>query len=689
MKLRGKTLILSGTIIVILILILFTISQFIFLNTYSDYENRYSYHVLKDELTQLNHTISAMNQTAEDWAEWDDAYSFISGNNPQFVTNNLPPNIFSRLNLNLIIFVDNSGKIVYGRAYDLQKNEYATLPQNLSNFTEDSSILQHNNLEGKSGIVNLAEGPMIIISKPILTSQEQGPIKGTLIMGRYLTPEELNTMINIPNSTLSVAGYNDSNLPSDFNKILPTLSDSKPWNLQILGPDSIAAYAILKDIYGNPALILKSEMSRTLYKSYLNTILYFIISVLMVGLLFVGLILYYLDKNVLNRLDKIISEIMIIGKVGDLKRRVTVSGNDELSDLASSINSTLNALYSSEKNLEESEKKYRNIFENTGTAMLIAEEDMTISLVNRTFENILGKNKDQIEKKMNWINMLVSEDREKIRSYHQIGEKRDLNSDINPKTYEVTANINGKARNFIATYDFIPGTKKSLISLIDITDRKRAEGLLKTSLDEKELLLREIHHRVKNSLQIISSLLSLQASEIDDEEIVERYKESENRIHTIALVHESLYKSTDISHIDFKQYIEILIEDIMQSYHVDRSRISTVLEVDDYELSIETAIPAGLIINELVSNAIKHAFKEDEMGEIRIILERDDDHYVLTINDSGKGLSDEIDYDNPASLGLKLVNALVNQLDGKLEVEIDSGTIFKINFIELEYRERF
>ena len=203
------------------------------------------------------------------------------------------------------------------------------------------------------------------------------------------------------------------------------------------------------------------------------------------------------------------------------------------------------------------------------------------------------------------------------------------------------------------------------------------------------MLLREIHHRVKNSLQIISSLLSLQASEIDDEEIVERYKESENRIHTIALVHESLYKSTDISHIDFKHYIEILIEDIMQSYHVDRNRISTVLEVDDYELSIETAIPAGLIINELVSNAIKHAFKEDEMGEIRIILERDDDHYVLTINDSGRGLSDEIDYDNPVSLGLKLVNALVNQLDGKLEVEIDSGTIFKINFIELEYRERF
>ena len=107
-----------------------------------------------------------------------------------------------------------------------------------------------------------------------------------------------------------------------------------------------------------------------------------------------------------------------------------------------------------------------------------------------------------------------------------------------------------------------------MISLIDITDRKRAEGLLTTSLKEKELLLREIHHRVKNSLQLISSLLSLQASEIDDEEIIAKYKESENRIHTIALIHENLYQSTNISNINFRNYVEILVEDIVNSYSI-------------------------------------------------------------------------------------------------------------------------
>jgi methyl-accepting chemotaxis protein len=277
--------------------------------------------------------------------------------------------------------LDNNGKIVYGKAYDLKTSKYVNLPQNMSNFTKNDPLLQHKNLEGMSGVLNLPEGPIIITTRPIVTSHEQGPIKGTLIMGRFITPNELNTLINIPNNTLTVSGYNTTDQTLDFSRILPSLSSIKPWNVQILGSNSIAAYALINDIYGNPALILKSEMSRTLYKSYLNSVLYFILSILMVGLFFVGLILYSLDKNVLNRLDKIMNEIRDIGKKGDLKSRVTVTGKDELSDLASSINSTVFALQKSEKNLEDSEKNYRSIFENTGTAMIIAEEDMTISLV--------------------------------------------------------------------------------------------------------------------------------------------------------------------------------------------------------------------------------------------------------------------------------------------------------------------
>ena len=302
MKLRSKTLVYSGVIMVILVLILLIISQIVFLNTYSDCESRYSYHVLKDELTQFNQTVSVLNLTAKDWAQWDDAYSFVSGKNPQFVSNNLPPNIFKKLHVNMIIFVNNNGSIVYGNAYDTPKNQYEDLTQNLSKFTTNSTLLAVNGSDGVEGVINLPEGPMIIVSKPILNSHDQGPVMGTLIMGRYLRQPELNSLINIPNSTISVESYNSTSLPSDYKSILPSLSNSTPWKEKVLGSNSIAAYALINDVYGNPGIILRSEMVRTLYNSYLSNVFYFIGAILLVGILFVSLVLYTLDRNVLNRL---------------------------------------------------------------------------------------------------------------------------------------------------------------------------------------------------------------------------------------------------------------------------------------------------------------------------------------------------------------------------------------------------
>ena len=687
MKLRSKTLLFSSLILITLVVVLLSISYLVFQGTYSGIETKYSYHVLNDEMSDFNNSLSAMNRTTQDWAQWDDAYTFVSGNNPNFITKDLPPNTFSRLGVNLIIFVNNNGKVIYGKAYDLKTKQYTSLPQNLTSFKKDSPLLVHDNNTGLSGVLNLPEGPMIITTQPIVTGHGHGPIEGTLIMGRYINNDYLASLINIPNGTLNVSSYNSTNQPADVNKILPTLSQTNPSNILRLGPNSIAAYTLINDIYGNPAIILKSQMPRTLYNTYINTVLYFIITIVFLGMFFVGLIIYSIDKNVLNRLDKIMGEIGDIGKKGDLKRRITVKGNDELSDLASSINNTIQALQKSELNLEDSEKNYRSIFENTGTAMLIADEDMTITLVNKTFENILKQNKKDIEGKQNWINMLVPAEQKKIENFHKTHTKDDSLTII-PKTYETQANIQGETKDFFATFDFIPGTRKSLISLIDITDRKRAEGLLTTSLKEKELLLREIHHRVKNSLQLISSLLTLQASEIDDKKIIAKYKESENRIHTIALIHESLYQSTNISNINFRDYVEILIEDIINSYGVSTNKIKTTLELGNYNLGIETAIPLGLIINELISNSLKHAFNGYDKGEIKIILEKNDETYTLTVKDNGIGLPEGFKFIETNSLGILLINSLVNQLEGKLDVEVNDGTLVTITFTELEYRER-
>ncbi|MGB8952164.1 MAG: CHASE4 domain-containing protein [Candidatus Aminicenantales bacterium] len=220
-------------------------------------------------------------------------------------------------------------------------------------------------------------------------------------------------------------------------------------------------------------------------------------------------------------------------------------------------------------------------------------------------------------------------------------------------------------------------------------ERKRAEEQLKTSLQEKEVLLREIHHRVKNNMQVISSLFNLQVSQVKDEKAVGIFKECQGRIRTMALVHEKLYQSKDLSHINFSDYIESLTIHLFHFWHVKPDQIKLNLDLSEIFLDIHTAVPCGLIINELVSNALEHAFPRGESGELTIKLHPFQDHrYELIVRDTGVGLPKEVDPFKSETLGIQLVMLLVKQLDGSLEFSRDGGTLFRIIFHELKYKQR-
>jgi len=211
-----------------------------------------------------------------------------------------------------------------------------------------------------------------------------------------------------------------------------------------------------------------------------------------------------------------------------------------------------------------------------------------------------------------------------------------------------------------------------------------------SSLQEKELLLREIHHRVKNNLQVISSLLSLQSRTSKDEQAIEMAKESQNRIKVMALIHEKLYRSKDFANVEFNDYIKNLVNDLFASYRVSASRISLKLEIEDLSLGIDTAIPTGLIINELVTNCLKYAFSKDSDGEIRISLRSlDDCQNELIVRDNGVGIPETLDIKNAESLGLRMITNLTERsLHGKVSINRDNGTEFRIIFREKEYKDR-
>gem|GEM_PF-986179 len=236
---------------------------------------------------------------------------------------------------------------------------------------------------------------------------------------------------------------------------------------------------------------------------------------------------------------------------------------------------------------------------------------------------------------------------------------------------------------------------------IDITDRKRAEEQIKQSLKEKEVLLKEIHHRVKNNMQIISSLLNLQSRYIKGKKTLEMFQNSQARIRAMALVHEKLYRSQDLARIDFAEYVQDLVKQLFRSHGISPTKIKFNIRIKDVFLDINRAIPCSLIINELVSNSLKHAFPASakatagkpasvktmagkphgRKGKIDIdFYLGKDNKLLLKIKDNGVGLPDKIDFKNTKTLGLQLVTTLVEQLNGTIEVDTKGGTMFKIKF---------
>ncbi len=217
----------------------------------------------------------------------------------------------------------------------------------------------------------------------------------------------------------------------------------------------------------------------------------------------------------------------------------------------------------------------------------------------------------------------------------------------------------------------------------DITKLIEMENHLKKALQEKDMLMKEIHHRVKNNLSVMSSLLNLQSRYIKDETSRDIFKDSQSRANTMALIHKKLYQSEDIQRINMKDYIAELSLDLSSLHMSKNKNIGLVLDVEKIMLDADTAIPLGLIINELLTNSMKHAFSDKEKGTIKVIFRKlEDDELLLEVKDNGKGLPSDFKVENSDSLGLRLVHSLAAQISAQLEIDGDNGTHFSIKFQE-------
>jgi PAS domain S-box-containing protein len=335
--------------------------------------------------------------------------------------------------------------------------------------------------------------------------------------------------------------------------------------------------------------------------------------------------------------------------------------------------------------LLESESMYRTLFENSATGLMFVEENNTISLVNKEMERLSGYAKGEIEGKRSWMEFIINKrDLDRMLEYHRM---RLSGSGAAPTTYEVQfVNSQGNPKDVVVKVVMIPGTKKSLAAFIDITELKRIEDALRISLKEKDLLLQELNHRVNNNLQLIANLLRMQRKHVIDKDALVVFDESQNRIRSIALVHEKLYLSKSFYRINLKDYISELSQHIYQSFVAADDAVKLTINVEDVILDIERVITCGLIINEMLSNSLKYAFPDRSDGHITISIRYAGKGIIeLWYRDNGIGIPANINIRSAQTLGMQLiVNLAEKQLDGTLSIDRKNGTAFKIVFKEIQ-----
>ena len=350
---------------------------------------------------------------------------------------------------------------------------------------------------------------------------------------------------------------------------------------------------------------------------------------------------------------------------------------------AMGVSRDITAVKKAEEELRLSEERHRAIYDQAYIGISRIAKMGRFLLVNERLCDMLGYTADELYKKTFYELGVQEEVEESLVDWDQLlsgkiknfsREQTYVRKDGELLSANVTVSLvrdsNDSPNYFVAVFE-------------DITERKEYERQLQESIKEKEVLIKEVHHRVKNNMQVISSILNLQSSYIDDETALGILRESQDRIKSMSFVHESLYQSKTLSEVNFSEYIQNIARNLFHSYGRREGGLTLDFDLEEVHLNLDTSIPCGLIINEVVSNSLKYAFLGREKGVIRIEFSKlSDGKLKLIVSDDGIGLPDNFDIENAESLGLQLVTTLVTQVSGELKIDSSNGTRFTIVFKE-------
>jgi two-component sensor histidine kinase/sensor domain CHASE-containing protein len=674
---RRRIFLAIGGALLVMLAIISLSSRALVLNSYAGLERQYIEHDVERVLGDIERGEVALGRTVEDYAAWTAMYRFIQDPAQAFSDTTFTEESAENIRIDVVLALDNAGKVVFSRHFG-EGPERASLADGLAGWiSRHPDALRASDRAGHAeGMVSLPQGLLLAAARPIMDDLRTQPVRGTLVMGRLFDApavEQLGLHLLV---SMKIFPLDGSPLPDEVARVRGKLSPEVQRSLDTSNPRMASMYALLSDVEHNPAAILKVDTPRDIQQQGERTLKFLFIWLLVIGAALCGVVMLTIDVTVLSRLMHLGRSLLSIGTSGDPRKRIQISGKDQIAYIGAAINGMLDAQAKATEELRAIERRNEAFLDAVPDAIFrVTREGTILDARSPRRLPLLETSED-----------LVGKDQEMILPMYSF-----LSPDLFDKSIAATeaALDRGEAQRMVFHVDtdtgrrwfeerFVASSDSEVMVLVrEVTDLRLAEDARR-----KEVLLKEIHHRVKNNLQVISSLLALQAASTDDQVTRGLLHESRNRVHSMALIHEKLYQSTDERGITFSTYVRDLAAHLRHSYAGNSESVTMDIDVEEITLDMDVLVPCGLIINELLSNALKYAFPAGRVGTIRVRLRREAGGLVLTVSDNGVGLPQTVDLSSPVTLGLRIVNSLVAQLHGTLSVDGGPGASFSVTFPE-------
>ncbi len=421
MTLRHRIFVILGATLVALIVGFYAVSSSILLKDFARLEERDISRDVRWVESELRERSANLNDKLTSWAVWDDAYQFVEDHNQDYIRYHLDDTDFTELQVNFIVFVNRKGEVVWSKGFDLDARKATPVPPGFLRLLDSGSpLLRHASVDSvHAGMVLLAEGPTWVVSRPIVTGHHTGPIRGSVIFGRFLDARAMRRLGGAMHLMLAMRRVDDPQLPADFRQVRAEIPNAGAVRVEALEEDFISGYTIWNDIFGKPALLLRVDMPREISAHGRETIRYLVTWLLVIGLCFGLAMVALMERLVLARLSRLIMDVDRIGASSDVGARVTVSGSDELTGLANALNKMLGALQHSQGELRESQRQLSSLMSNLPGMVYRCrhDEEGIIEFASEGCIELTGYQPEEFQrdKKISYTQLILPEDRERIR----------------------------------------------------------------------------------------------------------------------------------------------------------------------------------------------------------------------------------------------------------------------------------